>query len=917
MPLINTSIPNLAQGVSQQPDNLRFPGQGEAQVNGYSSVVDGLKKRPFTQFVGELGTDTPISEDSFVHFINRGSGLQHLLVIEPNATAPKIYNITDGTSLNVYDALTNTNPPNVTYISNATPKDNLTAITVADTTYILNKTQTISASGTNSAAVEKKAAIFVKQGDYAKDFHVDVTIGDETYHATYKSNDGQNANSELVNGTLPTAGEPGEATIKNGASTEMIAQGVFGALLDLSIPDCTITLANLDGLTGSGPSYANASNAGSILIEYTGSETTFHVGVHDGIGGLGLGIVGQSVTGLTDLPKISYTGLKVQVKGDIELNQDDYYVRFLANVDGEYDGTVKQIKVTNVGSSYTSAPTVTISAPDSGTTATATANLDGNNVTSITITNPGSGYTSSPTVTISGGGGADATAVAILQPYSDGIWIETIAPDTPTALDATELPYIIRPQSDPNQANYCIITNTWGTREVGDTTTNPDPSFVGNTIENIFFWKNRLGLLSGQNILFSEADEYGNFFRSTVLQLLDSAPIDVGVSHTKVSFLKHAAAFQEKLIVFSEETQFVIKGNELLTPKTINISPVTEYIVSSKVRPLGLGQFIYFPFTRNSFGAVNEYFLDVSNDNMRADEITEHIPKYIVGEIRHMAGTNSEDCIVCLGSNLKEAYVYKYFWRGTERIQSSWSKFTFGNDIVSAFFLESDLYLVTKDDTRTHLEKMSLESGLVDSGLDYSIHLDKRISVSSCSPSYDAGTDKTTFTAPYEVDDTGFEAEVWSQAGVQPKVDSRSGNTIVVNGDYSSSAYIGIPYQFSYTFTRPTLKQPSVGGGRAASVYTKETLRTGSLEFANTGHFIVNVASKYRPTYEHIYNPTILGADLVLGVLTVQDGFFRFPIYAAIDDITISVTSNSALPVQLLAAEFESHASSRSRRYGG
>ena len=837
MPLINTSIPNLAQGVSQQPDNLRFPGQGEAQVNGYSSVVDGLKKRPFTEFKGELGTDTPISEDSFVHFINRGSGLQHLLVIEPNATAPKIYNITDGTSLNVYDALTNTNPPNVTYISNATPKDNLTAITVADTTYILNKTKTISASGTNSAAVEKKAAIFVKQGDYAKDYHVDVTIGSTTYHCTYKSNNGQSNNSEKVNGANPAATEAGYATKEEGASTEVIAQGVYAAILDASIANLTVTLAQLDGVTGS--NYEDATNANAILLDYTGSES-FHVATHDGLGDIGLGMVYKEVSGLTDLPTHAFHDFKVKVTGDVELAQDDYYVKFAVKND-------------------------TPSTDD----------------------------------------------------FGEGSWVETIAPDTPTALDATELPYIIRPQSDPNQANYCIITNTWGTREVGDTTTNPDPSFVGNTIENIFFWKNRLGLLSGQNILFSEADEYGNFFRSTVLQLLDSAPIDVAVSHTKVSFLKHAAAFQEKLIVFSEETQFVIKGNELLTPKTINISPVTEYIVSSKVRPLGLGQFIYFPFTRNSFGAVNEYFLDVSNDNMRADEITEHIPKYIVGEIRHMAGTNSEDCIVCLGSNLKEVYVYKYFWRGTERIQSSWSKFTFGNDIVSAFFLESDLYLVTKDDTRTHLEKMSLESGLVDSGLDYSIHLDKRISVSSCSPSYDAGTDKTTFTAPYEVDDTGFEAEVWSQAGVQPKVDSRSGNTIVVNGDYSSSAYIGIPYQFSYTFTRPTLKQPSVGGGRAASVYTKETLRTGSLEFANTGHFIVNVGSKYRPTYEHIYNPTILGADLVLGVLTVQDGFFRFPIYAAIDDITISVTSNSALPVQLLAAEFESHAGSRSRRYGG
>ena len=853
MPLINTSIPNLAQGVSQQPDNLRFPGQGEAQVNGYSSVVDGLKKRPFTQFVGELGTDTPISENSFVHFINRGPGLRHLLVIEPNAnpataTTPKIYNIDNGTELNVYDALTNTNPPNVTYISNATPKDNLTAITVADTTYILNKTKTISASGTNSDALEKKAIVFIKQGDYAKDYHVDVVIGGTTYHSTYKSNDGGTSNSELVNGVKPTnITGAGYAVKEEGASTEVIAQGVYAAILDTKataiaadpsdpIANITVTLAHLEGVSGT--DYSAATNANAILIEYTGGSS-FHVHTHDGLGDIGIGVVYKEVGGLTDLPTRAFHDFRVKVAGDVELAQDDYYVKFAVKEDG-----------------------------------------------------------------------------ATTDDYGEGAWVETIAPDTPTALDATELPYIIRPQ-DPNDTNYCIIQNTWGTREVGDTTTNPDPSFVENTIENIFFWKNRLGLLSGQNILFSEADEYGNFFRSTVLQLLDSAPIDVGISHTKVSFLKHVAAFQEKLIVFSEETQFVIKGNELLTPKTINISPITEYVASSKVRPLGLGQFIYFPFTRNSFGAVNEYFMDVSNDNMRADEITEHIPRYIAGEIRHMAGTNSEDCIVCLGSSLKEAYIYKYFWRGTERIQSSWSKFTFGNDIVSVFFLESDLYLVTKDDTRTHLEKMSLESGLVDSGLDYSIHLDKRKAAASCSPSYHAGTNKTTFTAPYKVDETDFEAEVWSQAGVKANVDSRSGNTIVVLGNYSSSAYIGIPYQFSYTFTRPTLKQPSVGGGRAASVYTKETLRTGSIEFANTGHFIVNVASKYRPSYEHIYNPIILGADPALGILTVQDGFFRFPVYSKPDDITISVTSDSALPVQILAAEFESHASSRSRRYGG
>ena len=86
MPLVNTSIPNLAQGVSQQPDNLRFAGQHEAQENMLSSVVDGLRKRPFTEFVGELG-DGDLDPNSFVHLINRDSSNRHLLVIEPSSTS--------------------------------------------------------------------------------------------------------------------------------------------------------------------------------------------------------------------------------------------------------------------------------------------------------------------------------------------------------------------------------------------------------------------------------------------------------------------------------------------------------------------------------------------------------------------------------------------------------------------------------------------------------------------------------------------------------------------------------------------------------------------------------------------------------------------------------------------------------------
>jgi hypothetical protein len=79
-------------------------------------------------------------------------------------------------------------------------------------------------------------------------------------------------------------------------------------------------------------------------------------------------------------------------------------------------GTVLSVLVTANGSGYTTPPTVTIEAPKSqfGVQAQGSASIQAGNVVVISVTNPGSGYTSAPNVTITGGGGNNATATAVL-----------------------------------------------------------------------------------------------------------------------------------------------------------------------------------------------------------------------------------------------------------------------------------------------------------------------------------------------------------------------------------------------------------------------------------------------------------------------------------------------------------------------
>ena len=55
MPLVTTTTPNMLGGVSQQPAELRFPEQCEAQENALATVIEGLQKRPHTEHLGVMG----------------------------------------------------------------------------------------------------------------------------------------------------------------------------------------------------------------------------------------------------------------------------------------------------------------------------------------------------------------------------------------------------------------------------------------------------------------------------------------------------------------------------------------------------------------------------------------------------------------------------------------------------------------------------------------------------------------------------------------------------------------------------------------------------------------------------------------------------------------------------------------------
>jgi hypothetical protein len=867
MPLLVNSVPNLAQGVSQQPDNLRYPGQCDEQVNAWATVVEGLVKRPNTRHISKLFTSA-ISDDAYVQYINRDDDNQFAAVIQNNDVS--LFDLSDGTEKTV------TISANAqTYLNGiTTPRTDVKALTVADYTFIANKQQTVSLGASLSSTLPYEALVFVKLGDYSKEYSVEI----DGQKFIYESGDGQNssadstgnsegtgrdADTEYIAGqlaqTLGTGGQVTSVTITNGGSGYTTPPDVtfsnpatgtdnaegYALLSGGVVTEVVVTHGGRKYTSAPTISFSTGSATATATIAATGVSQTvevqnacikitgtsdFQIGAKDGLADQGLGLVYKEVGNITDLPSKSFHGFRVKVRGDAELVQDDYYVKFEVHDEEAFGG---------------------------------------------------------------------------------GSWIEDVGYGIKTTINATTMPLQLKPD-DTTFNTWTLDTATWGNRLAGDDDTNPAPTFVGSKVNDIFFFKNRLGLLTDNSIVFSEADEYFNFWRTTVLSLLDSAPIDVGVAHTKVAILQHAIPFQEKLLIFSNSTQFVLRGTDLLTPKTVSITPATEYDSSDTIKPLVLNNYVYFNFRRNNYEGVTEYYVDNDTNIFDAAEITAQVPTYVPSRIELMTGSATENLLCLVNGNRTEMFVYKFFWQNKEKVQSAWQKFTFNREIVSMGFIESDLYVITKDTTDTFLEVLPMENDLQDTGLTYTILLDSRIDGSALTTSFSGGV---TTISGFPYDPTGV--EIYSKAGHKYAFTRTSATAGTVSGDITSVPFFaGIPYNMLYRFSDQTLKQPTERGGRSASDYTFQTIRSGSLNYADTGHFVVEVTPKFRDKYTYVYNPDILGADLTLNSFTPQSGHFRFSVQAQPEEATIEVKSSSALPVKLLAAEFESMMIPRSRRYG-
>lgn len=753
MALVSTSIPNLLNGVSQQPSPLRQVTQGETQTNALSSVIDGLIKRPPSEHIKKILIN--FNEDNAaIHLVDRGEGNRHIIIITATATASEMYVVDlDGNYVATFNGTNNS------YLFCTNPARDLEFLTVADYTFVLNKTKTAQML------------------------------------------------TDIVPGTV-------------------ITNSKYQGFDDLPVATATHHVG--DGNTKRFPVGFNFHDASDLTVK---------------------------VNGITYSLGLNYF-----------LEDDDKTIRLNSNA--AQHATIVFSLEPNVGDIFE------------------------------VIGDAGNAF--------------DSFYVKSVSPTA---YEETAKPGEVYRLDVNSLPHAITPNNSGNPTAFTLAACGWLDRAVGDQTSVPNPSFIGQKISNLFFYKNRLGLLSRENVIFSGAGDFFRLFPETITTILDDGPIDVAASHSKTALLKHAIPFNESLTLFAEATQFTIENAGPLTPKSISIIPSTEFENDSDVAPVGAGNYLYFATKKGDFSSIREYYIQADTVMTNALEITAHVPKYLPKNLTKLKTSSNEDVLLGVSSeDSSKLYIYKWFTDGTQKLQSSWSTWSYTSDtrILDIQVLESNVYLLVKRSTDLFLEKIDLQY-LDDTGLDFCSRIDRKVSLTG---TYNTSTDTTTWQLPYAYDGAVevVKSGAWSvRKGANITNTRPTTTTVAATGNYTeASVLIGVPYTMEYEFSTQHVREmngtQSVQSGRLQ-------LRTMRVNYENSGYFKIEVTPFARPTYSYEFTGVILNKlGSTIGDVSLDDGTYRFPVQSKNDRVSIKIVSDSYLPCAFQNAEWEGFYNIRSKR---
>ena len=139
MASITQTVPNFSLGISEQPDQLKFPGQVKDINNAIPDVTKGLFKRPGSKRIGTSPLSSVQSGGSWFHYYRDETEGSYIGQIDSSGNV-RVWRCSDGTLMTTAYG-TGGETALKAYLATSTP-ENLQFLTINDTTIVSNRDST-------------------------------------------------------------------------------------------------------------------------------------------------------------------------------------------------------------------------------------------------------------------------------------------------------------------------------------------------------------------------------------------------------------------------------------------------------------------------------------------------------------------------------------------------------------------------------------------------------------------------------------------------------------------------------------------------------------------------------------------------------------------------------------------------------
>ncbi len=510
-----------------------------------------------------------------------------------------------------------------------------------------------------------------------------------------------------------------------------------------------------------------------------------------------------------------------------------------------------------------------------------------------------------------------------------GSWTECAKPGIAKSL--TNMPLVIQRTALANQgtasevATFTIKQFTYADREVGDDTTNPFPSFKDKRVNKVLFFRNRLAFLAGENVILSRPGTLGepDFFAETALTVSANDPIDISCSSTFPSELFDGIDINSGLVVFSTNQQFLLSSDDtVLNPDTAKLRSIATFNYNKDVSPISLGTTVAYLDDSGKFSRFNEMANIAREGEPNVVNQSQVVPTLLPKDIDLFTNSRENNIVIMGRSYVNDTDTpnsdivqgFRYLNVGDKREQSAWFKWKFNNPLLYHFIINDEYYFLDTDHFLQSIRLVQTESdpAIIQDNVDFLLHVDNHTTISG--GSFSAATNLTTFTGVSwmnQVTTPNYDLAVIdtntasARVGRYGKPTVTSITSFTLPGDWSGVT-LTIGYLYEYLVAFPTFYLARQEGQSSRSdVNSSLVVHRIKMHFGKIGLYETTLTRVGKSDYTEVYESTELDEYDVSDAPYLEEFIKTVPVYEKNTNVNITLKSSHPAPSTLRAVSWE------------